>query len=217
MVTHATLCARTVQKEAFCAILVLFFACCATSCASNNKSKGASSSTFSVALPATEEDFAQATVLSHITGLWVSPDGSGFEFPFYTNGKTYLRFFSAWQDATDEWLAEAQARALTVPQGTEIDALWAARFTLPYYIEENALPFRDQNGTEMGIKFLKQDGKVFRRTEILTPELIASQNIQCFWLSQDGARLTQKSAFHFFSETIKNKEPNGAILTREDF
>ena len=136
-----------------------------------------------------------ATVDS-LSGTWIAMDGTGYVYPFDVDGRRYLLYHGAWKEVSEEWQKIAAA------QGIDMEHLWQKRYAIVYTFKEHVLPYADENGSQMGIKFMRTAGHIYVRTDILVTELVFARNLPYFKLASDGRQFYEDGVFHLFSSSF---------------
>ncbi len=156
----------------------------------------------------------QCDSVDDLNGVWECTDGTGFIYPFTAGQKTYLLYYGAWKDVTQEFASLANS------QGISVDALWQKRNTIyswknPKNGREVQLPLSDENGVEKGVKFYRLSGRIYMREEYLVTEFIFGKNLRYFLMAQDGSFFKAGTIFHLFSSIFPDMNGFGKKYVRK--
>lgn len=184
-----------------------------TGCASNPKPNGPDEPVTENPEVKPEPNWEPVTKLSQLTGLWISEDGSAYEWPFELNGKTYLRYAWAETDDTQRWVLYAQKH------NRDFMDVWNHRFSYISAIYGMNYPLSDANGTQAGLKFRTDHSspyskdipfRIYRRQEYLLPASLAKTNLSFFLLS-GGNMIKETGVMSFDSKVFNDLDADGKI------
>ena len=162
-----------------------------------------------------EEDGAWAfcSSIEDLRGIWECSDGTGFEYPFTADYRTYIRFYEAWQDVTAQW------QDMALEQGITVDELWQKRSTI--YAWQNprtgkyaSFPVADDGGVQRGVKFYRMAGHVYVREECLITEFVLGKNLRYFLMAEDGERFKTDGTLHLLSSVFPDMSGTGSVYVR---
>lgn len=143
--------------------------------------------------PQKDKSYHNVTYLNELLGKWKSSK-SEYEYPFFVDGKRYLRYALKFHDDTSLWMSYAEINAM------DFSDLWKKRFVYAPYIYQENYPASDKNGTEVGRKFLEKNNRIYSRIEYLIPESVLLANLNYFYMCDDGLSFFEKGTFNLASE-----------------
>lgn len=162
-----------------------------------------------------EEIFSVPHSLDEIEGRWkITLDDNmntdvafieTFRYPVIISNKIYMVITYSKNDRTSFFKEEAARQEISE------EMLWEKRYSIPFILggakTQDILPFSDMHGTQVGVRWSREfnfysSPKYFTQKEILVPELIVSQNLNFFLLSDDKSvmKINENSKFRYFSE-----------------
>ena len=153
-------------------------------------------------------DWPAAASLDDLEGVWESPGGALYEYPFRADGKKYLRL--AWKetDDTDLWKDWADRN------GMDMETLWKLRFAYLSEIYGQPLPDSDAGGNQYGIKLSRRDGRIYSRMEMLVTERLIPANLGFFRMSPGKDSFTEKGFLRLASDKFSDLSKGGSIYNR---
>jgi|WetSurMetagenome_2_1015567.scaffolds.fasta_scaffold35698_2 hypothetical protein len=143
-----------------------------------------------------EDPFPLEPSLDDLRGHWEAIDGTWYEYPFISDGKTYLLFHIKATDDTELWFNYAGQHKM------KISELWEKRYARApeVYNSRVAFPVADGQGIQYGIRLESDNGRIYGNKEYLIPERILSVNLAFFKLSADKQRFIENGTFHLTSD-----------------
>ncbi len=154
-------------------------------------------------------NWAAATNLADLEGLWESNSGSLYEYPFKVDGKKYLRI--AWSESDDSELWQNWADK----EGYDLQTFWQIRFACLSDIYGQELPKADANGSQYGLKLSRKNGRIYARKEMLISERLLLVNLQFFRLSPDKQSFIENGSIKLASDTFSDLSKGGNIYRKK--
>lgn len=134
--------------------------------------------------------------LDDLRGRWEASDGTGYEYPFEADGKTYLLVHFKFSDDTAMWQQYAADNKI------DINELWDKRYSYISYVYNQKKPQirADENGTQNGIKLqLDDNGHIIAGEIWLIPEKVLALNLHFFVITRDKTKFIENGEFHLMS------------------
>lgn len=154
------------------------------------------------------KDWPAAASLDELEGIWESPGGALYEYPFRADGRKYLRL--AWKETDDTELWKDWAAR----NNMDMETLWKIRFAYLSEIYGVTLPDSDAGGNQYGIKLSRRDGRIYSRMEMLVTERLIPANLGFFRMSPDKDSFTEKGYLRLASDKFNDLGKGGSIYNR---